>query len=215
VVAVKFCGLTRAADAAVAGELGARYAGVIFAGGPRLVAPAAAAELLDAAGAGVRRVGVFGAAPPEAVADHAAQARLDVVQLHADPDAAAVERVRERYAGRVWAVIRVSGTLVPARAADLFGTADAVVLDAYVPGALGGTGSALDWAALRAGIDAVRGGGTLVLAGGLTAGNVGAAIAALSPDVVDVSSGVEQSPGVKDHSRMRAFASAARAQEFV
>ena len=134
----------------------------------------------------------------------------------ADPTAETVAEIRRRYDGVVWAVLRTSGTLASDRAAALLGAADAVLLDAHAPGALGGTGHALDWPALSAAVRAVRGSGTLVLAGGLTPVNVAAAIAALAPDVVDVSSGVEQSPGVKDHSRMRAFAEAvARAQEFV
>jgi phosphoribosylanthranilate isomerase len=139
-----------------------------------------------------------------------------VVQLHADPTAEAVDAVRRRYGGLVWAVLRTTGAELPERAASLFGAADAVLLDAQVAGALGGTGHTLPWVALRGAVDRARGAGTLVLAGGLTPSNVAAAIAALAPDVVDVSSGVEQEPGVKDHSRMRAFAEAvARAQELV
>ena len=212
--AIKFCGLTRSQDAALAGQLGAGYVGAIFAGGPRAIAPASARDVLAAAGRTVRRVGVFGDDPPDAIAAAAALAGLDVVQLHADPTAEVVDAVRRRYDGVVWAVLRTSGSLAVPRATALFAAADAVLLDAQVPGALGGTGHALDWPRLRAPVDAARGAGTLVLAGGLTPGNVATAIAALAPDVVDVSSGVEQSPGVKDHSRMRAFAEAvARAQE--
>jgi phosphoribosylanthranilate isomerase len=216
VTRVKYCGLTRAADAAVAGEIGASYVGAIFAGGPRAVQPAAARDVLAAAGAGVRRVGVFADQPPEVVAAVAREAQLDVVQLHADPTADTVDAVRRRYGGLVWAVLRPTGDDLPDRAPALFAVADAVLLDAQVPGALGGTGQTLPWAALRDAVDRARGAGTLVLAGGLTPTNVGAAIAALAPDVVDVSSGVEHEPGVKDHSRMRAFAEAvARAQELV
>lgn len=214
--AIKFCGLTRPADAALAGELGAGYAGVIFAGGPRTLAPDVARDVLDAAGSGVRRVGVFGAQPGGEVARMARTVGLDVVQLHADPTAEAVCELRARYDGVVWAVLRTSGILASDRATELFAAADAVLLDAHVPGALGGTGRPLAWTALREAVELARGTGTLVLAGGLTPLNVGAAIAALAPGVVDVSSGVEQSPGVKDHSRMRAFAAAvARAQELV
>jgi phosphoribosylanthranilate isomerase len=210
----KFCGLTRPEDARLAGELGAAYAGAIFAGGPRAVTPVHAAEVLAAAGPAVRRVGVFAADAPERVAEVAEAAGLDVVQLHADPTVEDVARVRGRYAGAVWAVLRTSGTSVPEGAAGLFATADAVLLDARVPGALGGTGHALDWVGLAAAVARVRGSGRLVLAGGLTPENVGRAVAALKPDVVDVSSGVEVAPGIKDHRRMRAFAdAAARAEE--
>ena len=211
---VKFCGLTRAEDAALAAEVGAGYVGAIFAGGPRMIGPAAARDVLAAAGAGVGRVGVFAEQPADEIADIARTVGLDVIQLHGDPTVEVVHALRASYAGVVWAVLRTSETLASDRAAELFAVADAVLLDAHVPGALGGTGQALAWETLRTSVDGVRSGGTLVLAGGLTPLNVGAAIAALAPDVVDVSSGVEQRPGVKDHSRMRAFAEAvARAQE--
>jgi phosphoribosylanthranilate isomerase len=214
VAVVKFCGLTRAGDAALAGDLGAAYAGVIFAGGPRQLDPAAAREVLDAAGPGVQRVGVFGAQPAAEVARLATAVGLDVVQLHADPTVELVAELRRSYAGVVWAVLRTSGTFESHVAVRLFAAADAVVLDALVAGALGGTGRRLDWSALREDVARARGGGTLVVAGGLTPDNVGTAVAALAPDVVDVSSGVEERPGVKDHSRMRAFADAvARTRE--
>ena len=210
---LKFCGLTRPDDAALAAELGARYLGVIFAGGPRTLDPERAAAVLDAASGARRpaRVGVFGAASPAEVADAAARARLDVVQLHADPDARQVAGVRERFGGRVWAVIRTAGAELPAGAADLFRVADAVVLDARSPGSLGGTGIPLDWSALAPVVDRLRGRTPLVLAGGLTDANVERAVRAMSPDVVDVSSGVERAPGIKDPARMRAFAAAAMA----
>ncbi|MFL5575360.1 MAG: N-(5'-phosphoribosyl)anthranilate isomerase [Gemmatimonadaceae bacterium] len=215
---VKFCGLTRPEDAALAAALGASYVGVIFAGGPRVLTAARAREVLDAAAtpaagaAAPRRVGVFGAVPPADVAAIAADAALDVAQLHGDPDAAAVDAVRRVFGGELWAVARSAGDAVPSGMAELFAAADAVVLDARVAGGLGGTGVALPWEALAAAVDAARGaGGRLVLAGGLTPDNVARAAAALAPDVVDVSSGVEASPGVKDHARMRAFAAAARA----
>jgi phosphoribosylanthranilate isomerase len=215
--AVKFCGLTHAEDARRAVELGAGYLGVIFAGGPRLVTPEQAAEVFkDVGDAGPKRVGVFGEQGAVRVGEMAAAAGLDVAQLHGDPDVAMVEAVRRRFPGNVWAVLRVEGTRLPvAKMTALLGAADAVVLDAKVLGRLGGTGVALEWNALRAAVDdargAVRGAGCVVLAGGLTPENVGQAVRDLAPDVVDVSSGVERAPGVKDHDRMRAFAEAARA----
>jgi phosphoribosylanthranilate isomerase len=87
------------------------------------------------------------------------------------------------------------------------------VLDAYVPGALGGTGTTIPWADIAVQVQGMRDRGRkpLVLAGGLRPENVATAIAALAPDVVDVSSGVESAPGIKDHARMRAFRDAVRA----
>jgi phosphoribosylanthranilate isomerase len=206
VVEIKFCGLTRAGDVRQAALLGARYAGVILTESPRRVTDAAAAVLLSTAPESVLRVGVFGAEQPERIADRAGRIGLDVVQLHADPDAATVARVREHWTGTVWAVLRVRGTDVPGTARELFAVADAVVLDAHGFGALGGTGVALPWKDLRDRIYSLRAGrARLVLAGGLRADNVGTAIDLLQPDVVDVSSGIETAPGIKDEALMRAF----------
>jgi len=207
---VKFCGLTRAEDARLAAELGARYVGVIFAGGPRLVTPAGAAALLPPAAVGLRRVGVFGAQGAAEIAATAEAVPLDVVQLHADPTPVDIDAVRNVWPGPVWAAVRVGGAELPRGARDVFRAADAVVLDARVPGRLGGTGVALEWARLRDAVDRLREGRVLVLAGGLTPDNVAAAAGVLAPDVVDVSSGVERAPGIKDHARMCAFAAAAR-----
>jgi phosphoribosylanthranilate isomerase len=207
---IKFCGLTRAADAAAAVELGAAYVGVIFAGGPRLVTPTAAGELLTPAGGRARRVGVFGPGRAEEIAAAAVRVPVDVVQLHGDPDAALVEQVRAASGKPVWAALRIEGGRIPPGAGALFRTADAVVFDAKVAGRLGGTGVPLDWAGLREPLSGVRGNTALVLAGGLTPENVSEAVDVLAPDVVDVSSGVESAPGVKDHARMRAFADAVR-----
>ena len=150
----------------------------------------------------------MGAQPATAVGALAREVGCDVVQLHADPDAAAVDAVRAAWRGAVWAVLRVAGTTLPAHAPSLFAAADAVVLDARVDGALGGTGVALDWEALADAVGAARGATPLVLAGGLRAGNVARAVRALRPDVVDVSSGVERAPGEKDAAAMSAFAAA-------
>ena len=206
---VKFCGLTRALDAAFARELGAAYAGVIFAGGPRALAPARAAIVLASAGA-VRRVGVFGADFRRVLPDVLAETSLDVVQLHGDPGVEDIRDARRLFDGAVWAAVRVHGAAIPGVAAELIGEADALLLDAKVEEALGGSGVTLPWARLADQLVRIRCGGVVVLAGGLTAGNVEDAVAALEPDVVDVSSGVEEAPGVKVHERMLAFANAVR-----
>ena len=204
---IKYCGLTRPGDAAFAGELGAAYLGVIFAGGPRVLSAARAAEVLDGCTSGARRVGVFGRALPGEIGRIVREARLDVVQLHADPTASEVSAVRGETSAQIWAVIRVTDALPP-DVDDLFGVADAVLIDARVAGSLGGNGVAVEWEALQSELGARRRGRRLVLAGGLAPGNVGRAVATLRPDVVDVSSGVESAPGIKDHARMRAFAAA-------
>jgi phosphoribosylanthranilate isomerase len=207
VTEVKFCGLTRRHDADYAARLGARYCGVIFAGGPRHISLEHAAEILPPL---VTRVGVFGTRPTEEIAEMASALGLDVIQLHADPTVDDVERLRPHFGGAIWAAVRATGEKLPPTAAALFAAADAVLLEARVPGALGGTGTTLPWAAVATAVERARGAtGRLVLAGGLTPDNVAHAIGILSPDVVDVSTGVERSPGIKDHARMEAFAAAA------
>ena len=203
---VKFCGITRAEDAAEAARLGAGFVGAIFAGGPRLVDPARAAENFASLPGHVRRVGVFGAQSLEEIAYAARAASLDVVQLHDDPSAEHVSAVGSATAAKVWAVLRIEDS-IPADAYRLAGVADGILLDARVDGRLGGTGRALAWGGLASSVRKLRAetGCTVVLAGGLTAENVGTAIEALEPDIVDVSSGVERAPGFKDHQRMRAF----------
>jgi phosphoribosylanthranilate isomerase len=209
----KFCGLTRAADTTVALEEGARYAGVIFAGGPRLVTEAQAREVFaPLRGTDVGRVGVFGAQEPAEVARIAHACRVDVVQLHGGSERTAddVRRMRSSFGGGIWVVARLKpGAEVPWSLADAGLAADALVLDAAVEGQLGGTGIALDWTTIASGVGRLRAQGVhVVLAGGLRAENVARAVRQARPDVVDVSSGVESAPGIKDHARMRAFAQA-------
>jgi phosphoribosylanthranilate isomerase len=214
VPAVKICGLTRREDAAAAVQGGARYVGAIFAGGPRLLSPDAARALFAEAGSATRVV-VVGHEPVDDIVRGAMAAGADIVQLHGDPSPRTVSELRERWPGGIWAALRVPPQSFDVeRAAALFATADGVVLDAYVPGALGGTGVSIDWRALSVSMRDIRARETsnalLILAGGLTPENVRGAAALLAPDVVDVSSGVEMAPGVKDHVRMLRFIAAAR-----
>lgn len=209
-VEVKFCGMTRPADARAAAAVGARYVGVVFAESPRRVGGRLAREILDAAGSGVGRVGVFGRDRIDDMIRLADEARLDVLQLHdgATPDL--IERVRARFGGRIWGVVRLREDGVTPEVGELLGHADAVVLERWVPHALGGSGARLDWVALAETLAPLRGGADVVLAGGLTPATVGAAIAAIGPDIVDVSSGIENAPGIKDLGLMERFMEATR-----
>ena len=212
--AAKICGLVRAEDAAIASAAGARYVGVILAGGPRLLTPAAARVVFEQAGTATRVV-VVGHEPVDDIVRAGMAAGADIIQLHGDPSPRMVLDLRERWPGGIWAALRVAPKQFDQeRAAALFAVADGVVLDAFVEGALGGTGVAIDWLALQASVSAVResddASALMVLAGGLTPDNVRTAIRVLSPDVVDVSSGVETAPGIKDHARVRRFVAAAR-----
>ncbi len=204
--------MTLPADASLAAELGASYVGAIFASGPRQVTVESARQLFDAV-AGAAKVGVFGTNEVREIGRIADALELDVVQLHADPTADDVHAVRSTFGGEVWAALRVSGTSLPSAAEELMDAADGVVLDAKSPDKLGGTGQILPWHELAPEISRMRTGGLVILAGGLTPQNVGTALRDLAPDVVDVSSGVEHSPGVKDHQLMRDFADAVRGLE--
>lgn len=208
-VAVKFCGLTRPADAAMASELGAQYVGGIFAESPRRITIERAREVYAAAVSGETapvRVAVFGDATPEELAETARGAGAAVVQLHSDPEAEVVNRVRRWFDGGIWAVVRIGERFSPDSA--LIEAADAIVLDTRGAGTLGGTGIPFDWEIAANALSGLPRATKLVLAGGLRPSNVGDAIRVLRPDVVDVSSGVESSPGIKDHALMRAFVEA-------
>lgn len=209
--AVKICGLTRVADTAAAVGFGADYVGVIFAGGPRRLTTAQALEVLTPARGTVRTVGVFGAVSAEDIGQIARDVRLDIVQLHGDARVSDVAELRRWFAGPVWVAVRAQDSTLPADAMELFECADAVVLDAHRAGALGGTGVALDWPRLAPALPpAEERRAAFVLAGGLRAGNVADAVRILAPDIVDVSSGIERAPGMKDHEMMRAFTDAVR-----
>jgi phosphoribosylanthranilate isomerase len=217
VVDVKFCGLTRAEDAETAVALGAQYAGVIFAGGPRLLTSARAREVLaPLAGTDVRRVGVFGAAHVDDILRIADEVALHVLQLTDGKDSVTRLGLRARSPCALWAVAHTRPGAAHAEHDALGWYAEgvaAVVLDAAVAGQAGGTGVTLDWAALAPDVRRLRRRGTVVLAGGLRPENVREAVRAAAPDVVDVSSGVERAPGIKDPERMRAFVAAVRTSE--
>jgi phosphoribosylanthranilate isomerase len=210
--------MTRPEDVLEGARLGAAYVGVILAGGPRKLTEERAKEILSSAPASLPRVGVFPKQDPTKTARSAREIGLTAVQLHGDPDAEDVRAVREQFAGEVWAVLRLREAGLPEHLGELMDLADAVLLDAFVAGKLGGTGHKLPWEAIADPLDRLRRGSQarggkgakLVLAGGLRAENVGEAIRLLRPDVVDVSSGVESAPGIKDHAQMRAFRDAVR-----
>lgn len=201
-VRVKVCGLTVPEEALACAELGVWGIGVVFAAtSPRRVDAARAAEVLAGLPAGVARVGVFVAAPARDMAAVAERAGLTHLQLHGgDPGAA-----RRASGLPVIEAVRVAdaGSLERARASE----ADMVLLDAAVPGRHGGTGRAFDWGLL----EQRPLGRPFVLAGGLRAETVGEAVARLRPAIVDVSTGVESSPGRKDAERVRAFVEAVAA----
>ena len=206
---VKICGLTRPVDAEFADAAGAAYLGVIFAGGPRQRAPEEARATL--AGRRARKVGVFADQGEGDIATIAALVGLDVLQLHGASDPARIAAVRAATGLEIWAVVRTASGVLSAEDESLADAADALLVDAMSPGQLGGTGLTLPWLELGESLDAMSVGHRIILAGGLTPANVGEAIDYVSPMVVDVSSGVESAPGIKDQKLVRAFIAAARA----
>ena len=207
---VKFCGLTRPEDARHAARLGAAYVGAIFAGGPRTVTPERARELFDAATGGPAAVGVFGADDVNAIAANAITAGMEVIQLHGDPRAADVRAMRKRFGGRIWAVARAEGSVLPEWTEELFHEADAVLLDAGARAGSAARASRSNGVPSRIPSLRCAGARRSCSPADLTPENVAEAVRLLAPDVVDVSSGVESSPGIKDHAKMRAFFEAAQ-----
>jgi phosphoribosylanthranilate isomerase len=202
-VSAKICGLTRPEDAAFAAAHGAWRLGIVFASGPRVVATERAREIVAAA-AGVPVLGVFGPEPVGTMLERVSAVGLAGVQLHG-VHAPHVARDLRAHGLEVWNVVPVRDGVElapPLRAAAI--DADALLIEARVPGGSGGKGIAiaLDLArAARLAAPPIR----FVLAGGLTAVTVSEAIRVVGPDAVDVSSGIEMSPGVKDHDRLARF----------
>jgi phosphoribosylanthranilate isomerase len=199
-VAVKVCGLTTPEDVPACVRAGVWGIGVVFAANsPRRVDAAQAARVVAVVPASIARVGVFVGASAREMADTAALVGLSHIQVHGDADP---EEARRMSGLPVIQGIAMEGPAALERARA--SAADLVLLDAAVAGMHGGTGTAFDWSLLEE--DAL--GRPFALAGGLRPDNIGAALARLSPVLVDVSSGVEASPGRKDPDRVAAFAAA-------
>ena len=194
---VKICGITRQSDAALAVASGADAIGFIFwPRSPRAIDPAAAGEIQASLPPFVTRVGVFVDASPDDVATVVRVAGLAVVQLHGDEPASAYVDV----GARLMKVSTLSGADAVERVAEWPATVMPII-DASDPERRGGTGRTADWTQ-AARLSRLR---PIVLAGGLTAATVAAAIAAVRPWAIDVSSGVEEAPGIKSPTRMREF----------
>ena len=205
---IKHCGITSLDDAHRAAEAGAWALGMIFWDGSPRRCDLAAAQLI---GASLRRtlelVGVFVNATLEEIDAIVQGAALSIVQLHGDEGPAFCAEVARRSGAKVVKATRVRSR-AQLQAAAAFHT-DFHLLDAYVEGLRGGSGETIDWEVVRG----QRLNAPIILSGGLNPGNVAAAIAATKPFAVDVASGTESSPGVKDHAKLRAFADAVHAHD--
>lgn len=204
----KVCGLTAEDQVEAAAAAGAGYVGfVFFPPSPRAVTAARARELAWAAPVGVAKVGLFVDPTDEALADVLDTVPLDMVQLHGSEPPERVAEVRARWGLPVMKALGVGSSADLGRVADYDGVADQLLLDAKAPkGAAlpGGNGVAFDWGLLAG----LRSGRPWMLAGGLTPWNVAEALRVSGARQVDVSSGVESAPGVKDPGLLRAFGAA-------
>ncbi|MBK9166763.1 MAG: phosphoribosylanthranilate isomerase [Bryobacterales bacterium] len=193
---VKICGITNLEDAAAAVEGGAGALGFNFyPPSPRSILPEDAARIAAQAPPGVLRVGVFVNEAPARIEEIARIAGLDVAQLHGDETPGVYPKGLP-----VWKALRVDATFTPAL---LDVPAEAVLLDGPAGLLYGGAGEAFDW-------NLARGlGRRIVIAGGLDASNVRAAIECARPWGVDACSRLESAPGRKDHTKLAAFLRAA------
>jgi phosphoribosylanthranilate isomerase len=195
---VKICGLTRREDAVCAAGAGAAYLGAVFAAeSPRCVTPEAAAHMF--ADVGAHRVGVFVNADTAELVATAELAGLHVLQLHGEEPPEQLRELRSAGSLSLWKAGRIQDADDFLRFLDRYGDcADGLLVDAWAPGARGGTGKSFPWEVIAAHRDRMPVGVRFVAAGGLRADNLSRAVALLRPDVVDLSSGVETSPGIKD-----------------
>lgn len=211
-VEVKICGITDedAMDAAI--EAGADYVGLVFfPPSPRAVTPERAAELVEFAPGEVTKVGLF-VDPDDALLDRVlTQVRLDLLQLHGAETPERIEAIRLEYGLPVMKVIGLADAADLAAAEPFLAVSDRLLFDARPPkGATlpGGNAVSFDWTILKG-----RSWGLpWMLAGGLTPDNVADAVRISGARAVDVSSGVESAPGIKDPERIRAFIRAVRGE---
>lgn len=204
---IKICGITRPEDAQAAASLGVDAIGLVFhEDSPRSVDIARAAAIAEALPPFVDAVALFVDAGPAAVRDVLATVRIDVLQFHGEE---APEYCRAFGLPYIKAVRMREGVDLEA-AGHRYADACALLLDAWSPGAPGGTGTSFPWRALPAGLRL-----PVMLAGGLHAANVAEAMSIMRPYGVDVSSGVEASGGIKDRARMREFARAVMRADYM
>ena len=197
---VKICGITRGEDAQLAVNAGADAIGLVFyEKSPRFVNTTSAAEISQLIPAFVSRVALFKDAEQQMVESVLGQVEVDLIQFHGSETADYCEQFNRPYIK----AIGMKGTEHDAdfliASAESYQSAKALLLDGHAPGEAGGTGESFDWTSIAT-VEK-----PMVLAGGLTSENVRQAISLVQPYAVDVSSGVESAPGIKDKDKVAAF----------
>jgi phosphoribosylanthranilate isomerase len=201
-VRIKICGITRIEDALAAAGAGADAIGLVFyAKSPRAVSVQQARQIIAALPPFITTVGLFVNSNRCELNEILAAVPLDLLQFHGDENAADCEGYHRPYLK----ALRVkAGDDIQAQI-DMYPSAAGVLLDTFVEGVPGGTGESFDWSLVPP-----RASKPIILAGGLSAENVGSAIALVRPYAVDVSGGVERSKGIKDEEKIRAFIAACK-----
>ena len=206
---VKHCGIARVEDAQIAVELGAWALGMIFwPQSPRACPPDVAAEIGRRHRRQAELAGVFVNQPLDEIAELAELVPLSLVQLHGDEGPSFCAEVARRTGAKVIKAERIRSK-ADLQALTAFRSVDFHLVDAHVEGMRGGTGQTVDRRILLERLSEVP----LILSGGLTAENVGEAIEEIHPFAVDVASGTEAEPGVKDPEKLRAFSEAVAATD--
>lgn len=202
---IKICGITSIADAGAAVDAGADAIGLVFyPGSPRAVTLAQAAQIARAVPPFVTLVALFVDEPAENIRRIVETLPINLIQFHGEETGEFCGQFQ-----RPWIkALRVQPGIDLVAHCAQYGAARAILLDSWQQGVPGGTGRTFDWDLARARLPL-----PLVLAGGLDAGNVGAAISLLRPAAVDVSGGVEASPGRKDAGKIKRFIAAVRAAD--
>jgi len=202
-VKIKICGLTRAEDVQAAAAAGADAVGFVFAASPRRVSVETALRLAGYVPEGVLRVGLFMDQASSEIGQVVGSVPLDMLQFHGsetEPECMAF--------GKPWLkAVAMQDAASIERALRDFPGAAGLLLDSHAKGQRGGSGRTFDWSLSKPVAK------NIWLAGGLNADNVGDAIRAVKPYAVDVSSGVEIEPGIKDAARINAFVRAVRRAE--
>ena len=196
---VKICGITSEDDALLAVAMGADAVGFVFAPSPRQIAPQSVYDITRRLPPEILTVGVFKDELPDRIFDVVSRSGVKAVQLHGQENIRTVAAVSETVR---WVIKSVVAGSREARVANEFGT-DLILVDAPEPG----SGKVFDWTL----VDQIPSGIRLILAGGLTPENVAGAVEYVKPWGVDVSSGVEASPGRKDPLKVKRFIENARA----
>jgi phosphoribosylanthranilate isomerase len=191
-IRVKFCGITNIDDALKACELGVDALGFVFAKSKRQISPEKAAEIIEKLPPLISTVGVFVDEDIDIVKDIKEKCRLDYIQLHGDETSDYCRLLN----GKIIKTIKNNIETIS------YYEVSCILLDTYVPGVSGGTGKVYDWSLA---LKAKKYNKPIILAGGLTPENVAEAVRKVKPYGVDVSSGIEKSPGEKNYKKMKEF----------